>query len=392
MTKLIVICGATATGKSGLALALAMRLDTVILSADSRQVYREFDIGTAKPTVDEQKLVPHYLIDICNPTEVMTVADYQAQAQALILGGEKGDRGDKGDTEDKGEHLHSPHSTLREAAQSARQVTPRDASFFMPGKESTAVAPLCREKSPPQWLLYAGKGVHCTASSTHSPSPHPPTSPPPHPLLVGGTGLYIRAITQGMKIPRVAPQQELRSQLASVGQMQLYAMLQQVDPVAAAKIHPNDSVRTLRGLEVFYVTGRPISEQQGENPPSYPILQIGLDCDVAHLGDRIARRTEKMIADGLVAEVENLCQKYGVDLPLLNTLGYQEIKQYLAGDISLNKAKELIILHTRQFAKRQRTWFRAYPQIEWFDVESPDLLEKAWQRVESFIGNSEYSN
>ena len=349
MTKLIVICGATATGKSGLALALAMRLDTVILSADSRQVYREFDIGTAKPTVDEQKLVPHYLIDICNPTEAMTVADYQAQAQALILGG------DKGDTEDKGEHLHSSHSLN----------SPHLSHPTLTGSR------------------YA---------STHSPSPHHPITPSPHPLLVGGTGLYIRSITQGMKIPRVAPQQELRSQLASLGQMQLYTMLQQVDPVAAAKIHPNDSVRTLRGLEVFYVTGRPISEQQGENPPSYPILQIGLDCDAAHLGDRIARRTEKMIADGLVAEVEYLCHKYGVDLPLLNTLGYQEIKQYLAGDISLDKAKELTILHTRQFAKRQRTWFRAYPQIEWFDAESPDLLEKVWQRVESFIGTSEYSN
>ncbi|PMB08314.1 tRNA (adenosine(37)-N6)-dimethylallyltransferase MiaA [Fischerella thermalis CCMEE 5328] len=319
MTKLIVICGATATGKSGLALALAMRLDTVILSADSRQVYREFNIGTAKPTADEQKLVPHYLIDICDPTETMNVADYQVQAQALILGGDTEDTGDKEDKE----------------------------AIFLP------------------------------------------ITPSPHPLLVGGTGLYIRSITQGMKIPRVAPQQELRSQLASLGQMQLYAMLQQVDPVAAAKIHPNDSVRTLRGLEVFYVTGRPISEQQGENPPSYPILQIGLDCDAAHLGDRIARRTEKMIVDGLVAEVDYLCHKYGADLPLLNTLGYQEIKQYLAGDISLDKAKELTILHTRQFAKRQRTWFRASPQIEWFDAECPDLLEKVWRRVDSFIRTSE---
>ncbi|MCX7596378.1 MAG: tRNA (adenosine(37)-N6)-dimethylallyltransferase MiaA, partial [Fischerella sp.] len=302
MTKLIVICGATATGKSGLALALAMRLGTVILSADSRQVYREFDIGTAKPSPAEQKLVPHYLIDICNPTETMTVADYQDQAQALIAR-----RGD------------------------------------------------------------------------FSPSPTPPL------LLVGGTGLYIRSTAQGMKIPRVAPHQELRSQLTSLGQMQLYAMLQQVDPVAAAKIHPHDPVRTLRALEVFYVTGRPISEQQGENPPNYPILQIGLDCDSTHLIRRIAQRTEQMIANGLVAEVEYLCHKYGADLPLLNTLGYQEIKQYLAGDISLDKAKELIVLHTRQFAKRQRTWFRAYPQIEWFDAENPNLLEKVWQRVQYFM-------
>jgi tRNA dimethylallyltransferase len=295
MTKLIVICGATATGKSGLALALAMRLGSVILSADSRQVYRELDIGTAKPAVAEQKLVPHYLIDICEPTDTMTVADYQEQTQALIA--------------------------------------------------SVNVTPL---------------------------------------LLVGGTGLYIRSIVQGMKIPRVAPQMELRSQLESLGQAQLYAMLQQVDPIAAQKIHANDSVRTLRALEVYYVTGYPISEQQGENPPNYPILQIGLDCDVEKLGNRIKQRTEQMIADGLVAEVEYLCRKYGADLSLLNTLGYQEIKQYLAGDISLNEAKELIILHTRQFAKRQCTWFRGYPQIEWFDVNNPDLLEKVWHRVNEF--------
>jgi tRNA dimethylallyltransferase len=305
MTKLIVICGATATGKSGLALALAMRLGSVILSADSRQVYREFNIGTAKPTAAEQKLVAHYLIDICNPIDTMTVADYQQQAQALI---------------------------------------------------------------------------NCSSSPLSPPSP---SSPPL--FLVGGTGLYIRSIVQGMKIPRVAPQYELRSQLESLGQNQLYAMLQQVDPVAAQKIHANDSVRTLRALEVYYVTGIPISEQQGENPPNYPILQIGLDCDVEKLEARIQQRTEQMIANGLVTEVEYLCQKYGADLPLLNTLGYQEIKQYLAGDISLDEAKELTVLHTRQFAKRQRTWFRAYQQIEWFDADDPDLLEKVWQRINEFI-------
>ncbi|AFY41100.1 tRNA (adenosine(37)-N6)-dimethylallyltransferase MiaA [Nostoc sp. PCC 7107] len=296
MTKLIVICGATATGKSGLGLSLATRLGSVIFSADSRQVYREFNIGTAKPTVAEQKLVPHYLIDICEPTETMTVADYQEQAQALI--------------------------------------------------ESVGVEPI---------------------------------------LLVGGTGLYIRSIVQGMKIPRVAPDNELRSQLASLGQNQLYGMLQQVDPVAANKIHPNDPVRTLRALEVFYITGIPISDQQGENPPDYPILQIGLDCDVDKLDVRIHKRTEQMIADGLVSEVEYLCQKYGADLSLLNTLGYQEIKQYLAGKITLNTAKELTVLHTRQFAKRQRTWFRAYPQIEWFNADNADLIEQVWQRVTEFI-------
>ncbi len=304
MTKLIVICGATATGKSKLGLALALRLNTAILSADSRQVYRDFNIGTAKPTIIEQKTVPHYLIDICAPTDTMTVANYQQQAQALI-------------------------------------------------------PPL--PPSPPL------------------PLPH---SPPPL-LLIGGTGLYIRAITRGMKIPRVAPQSELRSQLQSLGQAQLYAMLKQVDPISTQKIHPHDPVRTLRALEVFYVTGIPISAQQGENPPTYPILHIGLDSD--DIRDSITHRTEQMLTDGLVTEVEYLCQKYGTDLPLLNTLGYQEIKQYLAGDISLNEAKDLIILHTRQFAKRQRTWFRAIPEINWFDAASPDLLEQVWQQVQEFL-------
>ena len=295
MTKLIVICGATATGKSGLALSLAQRLNSVILSADSRQVYREFDIGTAKPNVIEQKSVPHYLIDICEPTEIMTLADYQEQAQALI----------------------------------------------------------------------ASLGVETL-------------------LLVGGTGLYIRSIVQGMKIPRVAPQPELRSQLESLGQIQLYQILRQVDAIAAQKIHANDLVRTLRALEVYYATGIPISEQQGENPPNYPILQICLDSDAEHLDVRIRKRTEQMIANGLVGEVEYLCQKYGADLSLLNTLGYQEIKQYLAGELSLHEAKELIVLHTRQFAKRQRTWFRQSPHLEYVDMNNPDLLESVWRRINEF--------
>ncbi|MBE9123862.1 tRNA (adenosine(37)-N6)-dimethylallyltransferase MiaA [Tychonema sp. LEGE 07199] len=299
MFRLITICGATATGKSGVALALASRLRSAILSADSRQVYREFDIGTAKPTKTDRDAVPHHLIDICDPTATLTLADYQQQTQKIIA----------------------------------------DIDF--------------------------------------------PVSPPL--LLVGGTGLYIKSIVRGLKIPRVAPMPQLRSQLAELGQSQCYAILQQVDRSAAEKIHLNDSVRTLRALEVFYVTGRSISEQQGESPPNYPILQIGLDCDIDVLGDRIKQRTAQMLERGWVAEVEYLSKKYGCDLPLLNTLGYQEIKQYLAGDITLNQAKELTILHTRQFAKRQRTWFRASPEIEWFDVSAPDLLERVWQRMQEFL-------
>ena len=295
---LIVICGVTASGKSGLALEIAQRLDSIIIGADSRQIYREFDIGTAKPSLAEQQLVPHYQIDICEPTETFTLAEYQQQTQKIIQN-----------------------------------------------------------------------------SKIYSPSP---------PLLVGGTGLYLDSITKGLKIPRVSPQPELRSQLSALGQTQLHAWLSQVDPVAAQKIHLNDQFRTLRALEVFYVTGTPISAQQGENIPDYPILQIGLDCDVATLDRRIATRTNQMIEMGLVKEVDYLCHKYGTDLPLLNTLGYAEIKQYLAGDLSLQQAIALTITHTRQFAKRQRTWFRKNQKIDWFDNGSPDLVELVWQKIQEF--------
>jgi tRNA dimethylallyltransferase len=245
---LIVISGATATGKSGLGLKLAQQLDTIILSADSRQVYREFDIGTAKPSLQDQQIVPHYLIDICSPTETLTVADYQQQAQTLI-------------------------------------------NQF---------------------------------------------SPPKIPLLVGGTGLYIKSIVKGMKIPRVAPQTALRQQLQTLGQPHCYQLLSQIDPLSTQKIHPNDQVRTLRALEVYYVTGKPISEQQGENPPPYPILHIGLHCDPDLLRQRIEQRTHQMIQQGLVEEVEKLGNKYGWELPLLKTLGYAEMRQYLKGELTSN--------------------------------------------------------
>lgn len=337
VSGLVVICGATATGKSGLAIALAQRLllnriNSAIISADSRQVYREFNIGTAKPSIQDQKEVPHCLIDICNPRETLTVADYQMYAQALIA------------------RCHDPVSASPLVQSSMNQ----------PDVHSLSAQP-----------------IDCLA---HSSSPIP--------LLVGGTGLYIRAVTKGLKIPRVPPQPALRSQLQTLGQAQCYEMLCQVDPKAAQKIHPNDEVRTVRSLEVFYTTGSPISEQQGENPPDYPILQIGLDCaNPSNLQQRIVQRTKQMVVDGLVDEVDYLCQKYQPDLPLLNTLGYAEFKQYWQGTISQAEALEQTILHTRQFAKRQRTWFRAYPEIEWFDADAPNLVEQVWQRVETFFAN-----
>ncbi len=296
---LIVICGATATGKSGLAIEIARRLNSVIISADSRQIYREFDIATAKVSSGELALVPHYLISTCDPNYTLTAAEYQAQAQILI------------------DRFHQ-QGTI--------------------------------------------------------------------PLLVGGTGLYIKSIVKGMKIPRVASQPELRSQLTKLGQMQCYQILQQIDRQATIKIHANDAIRTIRALEVYYVTGKTISSQQGEYPPSYPILQIGLDCaDLNLLARRIQQRTQQMIVLGWEAEVKYLGDKYGWDLPLLNTLGYAEMRQYLQGEISLVEAIDLTILHTRQFAKRQRTWFGSDSEIEWFDSDDKMLLDRVWQRIQQWI-------
>ena len=287
----IVICGSTATGKSRLALTLAQRLNTVILGADSRQVYRQFDIGTAKPSAADRSKIPHYLVDICEPTETLTLADYQQQAQALI----------------------SKHS-----------------------------GPL---------------------------------------ILVGGTGLYIKAIVRGLKIPAVPPHPDLRAQLTELGQPFCYQLLNQLDPTAARKIHPSDTVRTLRALEVFYVTGCPISSLQGENPPPYSIVQIGIQADPEILEQWIQHRTQTMIDQGLVSEVEQIMRQYWAELPLLSTLGYAEIRDYLLGKQSLATAQQAICLHTRQFAKRQRTWFRRQPDIHWLDVNAPDLEAQAWRLI-----------
>ncbi|MEL6856020.1 MAG: tRNA (adenosine(37)-N6)-dimethylallyltransferase MiaA, partial [Cyanobacteria bacterium J06607_13] len=208
------------------------------------------------------------------------------------------------------------------------------------------------------------------------------------PLLVGGTGLYVNAIAKGLKIPRVAPQPTLRTQLQTLGQAQCYQLLKQVDAAASDRIHPNDQVRTLRALEVYYVTGRPISSQQGEQPPDYPILYVGLACDPAVLRTRITQRTRQMVASGFVAEVAHLMDRYGTELPLLKTLGYAEMQRHVTGEISLEEAIALTVQHTCQFAKRQRTWFQKEPRIEWFTVGDPQLEARVADRIEQFLQRS----
>ncbi len=282
---LVIVFGATGTGKSEVALALAERWGVPLLNADSRQIYRRFDIGTAKPTPAERQRVPHFLWDIAEPTENFTLAQYQECAQAQI------------------------------AACHAQGQTP---------------------------------------------------------ILVGGTGLYVRAVMRGLRIPAVPPQPELRSQLLGLGQSLGYAWLQQVDPGAAAKIHPNDAVRTLRALEVFYSTGRPLSAWQGEAPPTYPIWAFGLNLP-ANYEERLRQRVEAMLARGWLAEIEGLWRDFGPDLPLLRTLGYAEMVRHWRGEWSREAAIAATVQRTRQLAKQQQTWFR-HPanggNAPWLDRET----------------------
>ncbi|MDX1978315.1 MAG: tRNA (adenosine(37)-N6)-dimethylallyltransferase MiaA [Pseudanabaenaceae cyanobacterium bins.68] len=288
---LIVLLGVTASGKTNLAVQLAQNLGLPILSADSRQVYRGMDIGTAKPSLAERSQVAHYLIDLVDLNSSFSLAEYQMAAQNLI------------------QQFHTQGIT---------------------------------------------------------------------PMLVGGTGMYIKAILHGMKIPQVAAQPELRRQLESLGQRHCHQLLTQVDP--ATNIHQHDQVRTIRALEIFLVTGTPPSALQQEHPPDYPILQIGLETPTNHR-DLISDRLVQMLKQGWLSEIQALQQQYGADHPLLKTLGYGEMSAYLANQISLGQAQQATITHTLQFAKRQRTWFRNTGsqryQIHWCDrtVSISSLLD-----------------
>ncbi len=296
--KLIALCGPTATGKSAQALYLARRLGSPLISADSRQIYREFNIGTAKPTSAQQQEWPHELIDIADPTETFTVAQYQAQAQMII-----------------------------DRAHRQGQI----------------------------------------------------------PIVVGGTGLYIQALTEGLGIPAVPPQPHLRQQLEQLPPELCYEFLQQVDPSASARIHRNDRVRTLRALEIYYSTGCPASQMKQRTPPPYKVLILGLTSSPSQLRRRIEQRAHLMLAQGWIEEVRDLQAKYGPDLPLLQTLGYAEISRYLRGELSQDQLLPEIVQHTRQFAKRQLTWFRRTPGMQWLDCEADDLSEQIGCRVQDFL-------
>lgn len=296
-SPIIVIVGPTAVGKTAIALRLAEEFDGEIISADSRQVYRGMDIGTAKPTPEEQRLVRHHLIDIVDPDEEFTLAQYQERAYAAI---------------DEISH---------------------------------------RSKVP---------------------------------FLVGGTGLYVKAVIEGWTIPRVAPNPELREQLYRQAEEQgheaLHARLRDVDTQAAVRIDPRNVRRVIRALEVHEATGVPISHWQRKEPPPYRVLQIGLTMPRVKLYCRIDQRVERMMARGLAEEVERLIvQGHGWDLPAMSGLGYGQFEEYFKGKIGLDEVVRLIKRDTRRFVRHQYSWFRLGDEaIHWFDrTQEPHEAIKA---------------
>ena len=294
----IVLLGPTASGKTDLAIALARALDLAVLNVDSRQLYRQMDVGTAKPTAAQRAQARHELLDLRDPDQPLNLQEFRAIAEAQLN------------------------------------------------------AELARK---------------------------------PLALLAGGSGLYLQAITQGMNPPAVPPQPQLRAQLAALGQPLCHQLLRQGDPVAAGRIAAADALRTQRALEVLYATGRPLSEQQGATPPPWRLLELGLN--PANLEARIAERTRALYGQGLVAETEALIGRYGPELPLLDTIGYAEARQLLAGTLTEADAGALTQQRTRQFAKRQRTWFRRRHRPCWLAGEGEAaLLEQALQEVERGLG------
>lgn len=297
LKPLVVLVGPTATGKSAVAIELARKLNGEIVSGDSTQVYRGLDVGTAKVPLTQRKLVPHHLIDIINPEDSFSVADFQKRATQAI------------------EEIHQ-------------------------------------------------KGKL--------------------PILVGGTGLYIRSVVDPYQFAEVATDLSLRHWLQQeairVGEAEMHRRLGEIDPPSAERIHPGDIRRVIRALEVYYLTGQPISSFHHlgkKTAQKYNSVWIGLNLPRELLYQRIEHRVDEMLEAGLVNEVERLLSQ-GVD-PRSNSmqaLGYKEIIGYLKGEYDLPTAVNLIKRNTRRFAKRQLTWFRRDSRIHWFDVASyPDLPE-----------------
>ncbi|WP_091115843.1 tRNA (adenosine(37)-N6)-dimethylallyltransferase MiaA [Geodermatophilus dictyosporus] len=287
----VAVVGPTATGKTALAVELARRLGGEVVNADSMQLYRGMDIGTAKPGAAERRGVPHHLLDVWHVRQAASVVEYARLARAAV------DR------------------------------------------------------------LRAAGTV---------------------PLLVGGSGLYVRAVLDDLDFPGTDPavRARLQAELADAGPAALHARLAAVDPEAAAAVLPSNGRRIVRALEVVELTGRPFRATLPEPRPRYPAVVVGLDREPAELDARVAERVDRMWAAGFVAEVEALAAEGLREGPTAaRALGYAQVLAQLDGALTADDARERTVTTTRRFVRRQRSWFRRDAATTWFDAARPDLAD-----------------
>ncbi|MBQ8887583.1 MAG: tRNA (adenosine(37)-N6)-dimethylallyltransferase MiaA [Candidatus Gastranaerophilales bacterium] len=287
--KIIAIVGPSASGKTKLAIEVAKELSGEIMSVDSRQIYKELDIGSAKPTIEEREGIPHHLMDIVDVNQEYTVADFCDNAKEKI-------------------------------------------------KE----------------IVERGKT----------------------PILAGGTGLYFRVLLQDFDLPRVAPNQELRDKLEKLSSEELYNQLLELDYDIAQKIHFNNKVKIIRALEVCKTLGIPMSKAQKKKESEYDVLWFGLNSgNRDFLYNRINKRVDIMLEQGLLKEASDLFNKYGENKILLGTIGYQELYPLFKGVTEFETAIDLLKQNTRRYAKRQISWFNANKDIQWFDIQACNVLD-----------------
>lgn len=282
--KIITVVGPTASGKTALGIALAKEFEGEIISADSRQIYRGMDIGTAKPSPEEFSAVPHHLINIKSPNEDYTVAEYKTDAIAAIND-----------------------------------------------------------------VLKRGK----------------------LPILVGGTGLYIKTVLENLDIPKTQTNPELRAQIeqeiADDGLAAVFKKLVKLDPEAAYVVDPKNPRRVVRALEVAITTGEPFTAQRKKHDPLFDPLVLGINPPAEILRERIDQRVDAMMYDGLVEETAILTKEYGQSPVAFDAIGYREIIAFLNGTLTQSEAAAAIKMNTWHYAKRQMTWFKKDKTIHWIE-------------------------
>jgi len=301
---LVVILGPTASGKTALSLALARSLQAEIVSCDSVAVYREFEIGTAKPSREERARVTHHLLDFVSPTDFFTAGDYSRVARQVL------------------DEIHSRNHL---------------------------------------------------------------------PIVVGGTGLYLRALLEGLFIgpPRSeALRHRLRERAQERGSQYLHRILRRLDPAAADSIHPNDESKIIRAVEVCITSRARMTDmwKQGRDPlTGFCILRVGLNPDREVVYQRVNQRAEQMFHQGLIEETNALMRRYGKSARALDSLGYKQAAQYLRGEMNLEQAIAATQQAHRNYAKRQMTWFRREPDVHWFAGFGDD--PRVQQQILKLISN-----